>query len=137
MAERRGTKVLVDSRWRLQISLPGCAGTPRSADYLPDMSPRFWLWLHKTHAGRNVFLIGQSRAWRFIARFQLTAPYVRSMPDGAGVCGRRCAAGIVFWFSTSDLGASFLMPAITAVVLGGAIFMVVPVPLSAPPLRFY
>lgn len=39
--ERRGTKVLVDSRWRLQISLTRCAGTPRSADYLPDMSPRF------------------------------------------------------------------------------------------------
>lgn len=40
--------------------------------------------------------------------------------DGAGVCGRRCAAGIVFGSARSDLGASFLMPAITAVVLGGA-----------------
>ncbi len=25
----------------LAVVLPGCAGTPRSADYLPDMSPRF------------------------------------------------------------------------------------------------
>lgn len=41
MAERRGTKVLVDSRWRLQISLTWMCWDSRSADYLPDMSPRF------------------------------------------------------------------------------------------------
>ncbi len=34
-------KVLVDSRWRLQISLTWMCWDCRSADYLPDMSPRF------------------------------------------------------------------------------------------------
>ncbi len=80
MAGATGTKVLVDSRWRLQISLTWMSGTPCSADYLSDMSPRFLALLHKTHAGRNVFLIGQSPRVAFIARFQLTVPYVRSMP---------------------------------------------------------
>lgn len=61
----------------------------------------FWLWLHKTHAGRNVFLIGQS------PRVALSAV---------------AAVLLVSYFGSarSDLGASFLMPAITAVVLGGA-----------------
>ncbi len=51
--------------------------------------------------------------------------------DGAGVCGRRCAAVSYFGSARSDLGASFLMPAIPPWCLAGPIFMVVPVPLSA------
>ena len=49
----------------------------------------FWLWLHKTHAGRNVFLIGQS------PRVALYS----AIPVNRTLCAL-CAAGIVFWFST-------------------------------------
>ena len=69
----------------------------------------FWLWLHKTHAGRNVFLIGQS-------------PRVALYSAITGLASAVAAVLLVSYFGSarSDLGASFLMPAITAVVLGGA-----------------
>ncbi|EBY8918197.1 autoinducer 2 ABC transporter permease LsrD [Salmonella enterica subsp. enterica serovar Typhimurium] len=62
----------------------------------------FWLLMHRTHMGRNVFLIGQSAR---VAQYSAIA-----------------AVLLVSYFGSarSDLGASFLMPAITAVVLGGA-----------------
>ncbi len=61
----------------------------------------FWLWLHKTHAGRNVFLIGQSPRVALYSAIPVNRTLCAALcHDGAGVCGRRCAAGIVFWFST-------------------------------------
>lgn len=56
MAGRRGTKVLVDTRWRLQISLTlDVLGLPVPLIIFLICLLVFWLWLHKTHAGRNVF----------------------------------------------------------------------------------
>ncbi|EIZ9156050.1 autoinducer 2 ABC transporter permease LsrD [Escherichia coli] len=81
----------------------------------------FWLWLHKTHAGRNVFLIGQSprvALYRAIpVNRTLCALYAMT-----GLASAVAAVLLVSYFGSarSDLGASFLMPAITAVVLGGA-----------------
>ncbi len=68
------------------------------------------------------FLIGQSPRVALYSAIPvnrtLCALYLH---DGAGVCGRRCAAGIVFWFSTFRSRCIVcLMPAITAVVLGSA-----------------
>ena len=66
----------------------------------------FWLWLHKTHAGRNVFLIGQS------PRVALYS----AIPVNRTLCALYAMTGL----ASAVAGASFLMPAITAVVLGGA-----------------
>ncbi|WP_145564084.1 autoinducer 2 ABC transporter permease LsrD [Yersinia aldovae] len=81
----------------------------------------FWLFMHRTHSGRNVFLIGQnSRVARYSA-----LPVARTLCLLYALTGVACAIAAVllvsyFGSARSDLGASFLMPAITAVVLGGA-----------------
>ena len=64
----------------------------------------FWLWLHKTHAGRNVFLIGQS------PRVALYS----AIPVNRTLCALYAMTGL------ASAVAAVLMPAITAVVLGGA-----------------
>lgn len=81
----------------------------------------FWLLMHRTHAGRNIFLLGQSAR---VAQYS-AIPVNRTLYMIYAMTG--CAAAIaavllVSYFASarSDLGASFLMPAITAVVLGGA-----------------
>lgn len=81
----------------------------------------FWLWLHKTHAGRYVFLIGQSPR---VAVYS-AIPVNRTLCALCAMTGLASAVAAVllvsyFGSARSDLGASFLMPAITAVVLGGA-----------------
>ncbi|CDH01216.1 AI2 transporter; membrane component of ABC superfamily [Xenorhabdus bovienii str. feltiae Moldova] len=81
----------------------------------------FWLFMHRTHRGRHVFLIGQnSRAARYGA-----IPVNRTLCllyALTGLASALAAIILVSYFGSarSDLGSSFLMPAITAVVLGGA-----------------
>lgn len=77
--------------------------------------------MHRTHMGRNVFLIGQSAR---VAQYS-AIPVNRTLYTVYAMTG--CASAIAavllvsyFGSARSDLGASFLMPAITAVVLGGA-----------------
>ncbi|MBC8947519.1 autoinducer 2 ABC transporter membrane protein [Xenorhabdus ehlersii] len=80
-----------------------------------------WLFMHRTHRGRNIFLIGQnSRVARYGAipvNQTLCLLYALT-----GVASAVAAIVLVSYFGSarSDLGSSFLMPAITAVVLGGA-----------------
>ncbi|HGM5489676.1 TPA: autoinducer 2 ABC transporter permease LsrD [Serratia fonticola] len=80
-----------------------------------------WLLMHRTHSGRNIFLIGQSsRVTQYSAipiNRTLCALYAMT-----GFASAIAAVLLVSYFGSarSDLGASFLMPAITAVVLGGA-----------------
>lgn len=81
----------------------------------------FWLLMHRTHVGRNIFLIGQSAR---VAQYS-ALPVDRTLYTiyaMAGVASAVAAVLLVSYFGSarSDLGSSFLMPAITAVVLGGA-----------------
>ncbi|WP_340611761.1 autoinducer 2 ABC transporter permease LsrD [Xenorhabdus bharatensis] len=81
----------------------------------------FWLFMHRTHRGRNVFLIGMNnRVARYAAipvNKTLCLLYVL-----LGLSSALAAIILVSYFGSarSDLGSSFLMPAITAAVLGGA-----------------
>lgn len=80
-----------------------------------------WLLMHRTHSGRNIFLIGQSNR---VAQYSAT-PVNRTLCALYAMTGFASAIAAVllvsyFGSARSDLGASFLMPAITAVVLGGA-----------------
>ncbi|STG42504.1 ABC transporter permease [Escherichia coli] len=81
----------------------------------------FWLWLHKTHAGRNVFLIGQSPRVALYSAIPVNSTLC-ALYAMTGLASAVAAVLLVSYFGSarSDLGASFLMPAITAVVLGGA-----------------
>ena len=81
----------------------------------------FWLWLHKTHAGRNVFLIGQSTRVALYSAIKVNRTLC-ALYAMTGLASAVAAVLLVSYFGSarSDLGASFLMPAITAVVLGGA-----------------
>lgn len=81
----------------------------------------FWLLMHRTHLGRNIFLVGQSAR---VAQYS-AIPLNRTLYIIYALTG--CASAVAaillvsyFGSARSDLGASFLMPAITAVVLGGA-----------------
>ncbi|KNC11266.1 hypothetical protein AC791_04875 [Klebsiella sp. RIT-PI-d] len=81
----------------------------------------FWLLMHRTHLGRNIFLIGQSAR---VAQYS-ALPVNRTLCTlyaMTGVASAVAAVLLVSYFGSarSDLGTSFLMPAITAVVLGGA-----------------
>ncbi|WP_058914269.1 autoinducer 2 ABC transporter permease LsrD [Entomohabitans teleogrylli] len=81
----------------------------------------FWLLMHRTHIGRNVFLIGQNTR---VAHYSAT-PVNRTLYALYAITGLAAAVAatlLVSYFGSarSDLGTSFLMPAITAVVLGGA-----------------
>lgn len=81
----------------------------------------FWLLMHRTHVGRNIFLIGQSAR---VAQYS-ALPVNRTLYTiyaMTGVASAVAAVLLVSYFGSarSDLGSSFLMPAITAVVLGGA-----------------
>ncbi|MBU9821971.1 autoinducer 2 import system permease LsrD [Rahnella sp. BCC 1045] len=81
----------------------------------------FWLLMHRSRTGRNVFLIGQNAR---VARYG-ALPVSRTVFALYGMTGLASAlAAIVmtsyFGSARSDLGVSLLMPAITAVVLGGA-----------------
>lgn len=80
-----------------------------------------WLLVHRTHSGRNIFLIGQSNR---VAQYS-AIPVNRTLCALYAMTGFAAAIAAVllvsyFGSARSDLGASFLMPAITAVVLGGA-----------------
>lgn len=81
----------------------------------------FWLWLHKTHAGRNVFLIGQSPRVALYSAIPVNRTLC-ALYAMTGLASAVAAVLLVSYFGSarSDLGASFLMPAITAVVNGGA-----------------
>ncbi len=80
-----------------------------------------WLLMHRTHSGRNIFLIGQSNR---VAQYS-AIPVNRTLCALYAMTGFASAIAAVllvsyFGSARSDLGVSFLMPAITAVVLGGA-----------------
>ncbi len=92
--------------------------------------------MHRTHMGRNVFLIGQSAR---VAQYS-AIPVNRTLYTVYAMTG--CASAIAavllvsyFGSARSDLGASFLMPAITAVVLEVPIFMAAPGRLWGPRWR--
>ncbi|TCL06031.1 MULTISPECIES: autoinducer 2 ABC transporter permease LsrD [Sodalis] len=81
----------------------------------------FWLLMHRTRLGRQVFVIGQNPR---VARYS-------AVPVGSTLCavygltglGSAVAAVLMvsyFGSARSDLGGALLMPAITAAVLGGA-----------------
>ncbi|UGA57495.1 autoinducer 2 ABC transporter permease LsrD [Vibrio sp. VB16] len=77
--------------------------------------------LHKSKIGRNLFLIGQNDR---VARYS-GIPVASSLCFAyslVGICAAISGILLVSYFGSarSDLGTSFLMPAITAVVLGGA-----------------
>lgn len=81
----------------------------------------FWALMHRTRTGRNVFLIGQNAR---VARYG-ALPVSRTLFVLYGMTGLASAAAAIvmtsyFGSARSDLGVSLLMPAITAVVLGGA-----------------
>ncbi|KAA8999474.1 autoinducer 2 ABC transporter permease LsrD [Affinibrenneria salicis] len=81
----------------------------------------FWLLLHRSRPGRNVFLIGQNAR---VARYS-ALPVARTLCALYALTGLASAIAAVllvsyFGSARSDLGTSLLMPAITAVVLGGA-----------------
>lgn len=81
----------------------------------------FWGLMHRTRTGRNVFLIGQNAR---VARYG-ALPVSRTLFVLYGMTGLASAAAAIvmtsyFGSARSDLGVSLLMPAITAVVLGGA-----------------
>ena len=68
-----------------------------------------------------MFLIGQNRAWRFAGAIPVNRTLC-ALCLMTGLASAVAAVLLVSYFGSarSDLGASFLMPAITAVVLGGA-----------------
>lgn len=79
------------------------------------------LIMHKSKIGRNLFLIGQNDR---VAKYS-GIPVTSSLCFAYSLVGIGAAiSGILlvsyFGSARSDLGISFLMPAITAVVLGGA-----------------
>ncbi|WP_445375861.1 autoinducer 2 ABC transporter permease LsrD [Photorhabdus tasmaniensis] len=81
----------------------------------------FWLFMHRTHSGRNIFLMGQNNK----AAHYAAIPVARTLYliySLTGIAAAIAAIVLVSYFGSarSDLGSSFLMPAITAVVLGGA-----------------
>ncbi len=79
------------------------------------------LILHKTKIGRNIYLIGQNAR---VAKYS-GIPVTSTLCIAYSLIGLFAAiSGILlvsyFGSARSDLGVTFLMPAITAVVLGGA-----------------
>ncbi|MBY8697998.1 autoinducer 2 ABC transporter permease LsrD [Escherichia coli] len=78
----------------------------------------FWLWLHKTHAGRNVFLIGQSPRVALYSAIPVNRTLC-ALYAMTGLASAVAAVLLVSYFGSarSDLGASFLMPAITAIAV--------------------
>ncbi|QLK60974.1 autoinducer 2 ABC transporter permease LsrD [Enterobacteriaceae bacterium Kacie_13] len=81
----------------------------------------FWLLMHRSRTGRNVFLIGQNAR---VARYG-ALPVSRTVCALYGMTGLASAVAAIlmtsyFGSARSDLGNALLMPAITAVVLGGA-----------------
>ncbi|QPR29457.1 autoinducer 2 ABC transporter permease LsrD [Edwardsiella hoshinae] len=81
----------------------------------------FALLLHRTHFGRNVYLFGQSQR---VTQYNAIAiqPTLYTLYGLTGLASAIAAVLLVSYFGSarSDLGNAFLMPAITAVVLGGA-----------------
>ncbi len=77
--------------------------------------------LHRSAIGRNLFLIGQNDRVAKYSGIPITSTlcFAYSM---VGICAAISGILLVSYFGSarSDLGISFLMPAITAVVLGGA-----------------
>nr|WP_279630035.1 autoinducer 2 ABC transporter permease LsrD [Rahnella woolbedingensis] len=81
----------------------------------------FWLLMHRSRTGRNIFLIGQNAR---VARYG-ALPVSRTAFALYGMTGLASAVAAIlmtsyFGSARSDLGNALLMPAITAVVLGGA-----------------
>lgn len=81
----------------------------------------FWLLMHRTRIGRSTFLIGQSQR---VSRYS-AVPINQTLFIIYGLIGLIAAFVAVllvsyFGSARSDLGSSLLMPALTAVVLGGA-----------------
>lgn len=81
----------------------------------------FWALMHRTRTGRYVFLIGQNaRAARYgalpVTRTLLTLYLLTGLASAIAAT----VMSSYFGSARADLGAPLLMPAITAVVLGGA-----------------
>ncbi|WP_273383605.1 autoinducer 2 ABC transporter permease LsrD [Actinobacillus porcinus] len=81
----------------------------------------FWLLMHRTKIGRSTFLIGQSQR---VSKYS-AVPINQTLfiiYASIGLIAAFVAVLLVSYFGSarSDLGSSLLMPALTAVVLGGA-----------------
>ncbi|PWW10054.1 autoinducer 2 ABC transporter permease LsrD [Mangrovibacter plantisponsor] len=80
-----------------------------------------WAWLHNTHQGRNVFLTGQNaRAAQYSATPVNRTLFLLYAMTGFAASIAAILQVSYFGSARSDLGSAFLMPAITAAVLGGA-----------------
>lgn len=94
---------------------------PTPIIYFLIMTLLFWLLMHRTRIGRSTFLIGQNlRVSKYSAipinqTLFIIYPLIGLVAAFVGVL-------LVSYFGSarSDLGSSLLMPALTAVVLGGA-----------------
>lgn len=94
---------------------------PTPIIYFLIMTSLFWLLMHRTRIGRSTFLIGQNlRVSKYSAvpvnqTLFIIYPLIGLIAAFVGVL-------LVSYFGSarSDLGSSLLMPALTAVVLGGA-----------------
>lgn len=94
---------------------------PTPIIYFLLITALFWLLMHKTCIGRSTFLIGQSQR---VSRYS-AVPINQTLFTIYALIGFVAAFVAVllvsyFGSARSDLGSSLLMPALTAVVLGGA-----------------
>lgn len=81
----------------------------------------FWLLMHRTRIGRSTFLIGQSQRVSKYSAVPINQTFF-IIYASIGLIASFVAVLLVSYFGSarSDLGSSLLMPALTAVVLGGA-----------------
>ncbi|MGY4674378.1 autoinducer 2 ABC transporter permease LsrD [Ursidibacter arcticus] len=81
----------------------------------------FWLLMHRTRIGRTTFLIGQNIRVSKYSAMPINQTLFTIYPL-IGLVSAFVAILLVSYFGSarSDLGSSLLMPALTAVVLGGA-----------------
>ncbi|MGX2967936.1 autoinducer 2 ABC transporter permease LsrD [Ursidibacter sp. B-7004-1] len=81
----------------------------------------FWLLMHRTRIGRTTFLIGQNIRVSKYSAIPINQTLFTIYPL-IGLVSAFVAILLVSYFGSarSDLGSSLLMPALTAVVLGGA-----------------
>lgn len=96
-------------------------GIPGPIIYFLIISFLFWLLMHRTVIGRSVFLIGQSERTSHYSAVPVnkTLFIIYAL---IGLVSAFVAVLLVSYFGSarSDIGSSLLMPALTAVVLGGA-----------------
>lgn len=94
---------------------------PTPIVYFVIITLLFWLLMHRTRIGRTTFLIGQSMRVSKYSALPINQTLFTIYPL-IGLVSAFVAILLVSYFGSarSDLGSSLLMPALTAVVLGGA-----------------